>query len=139
MNVIEELKRRLDTLPNARYEADDSSITVEPNDPHGFTVTLTKNSGNHYTVFFNGWHEDFEDIEETINVFGLGLSNECRLREYSRGNFAYKWTVETLEDGGWQEQSTTALLLFPFWQKRQVRYLQNRLLCKSPSKSPWPM
>lgn len=130
MNVIEELKRQLDTLPNARYEADDSSITVEPNDTDGFTVTLTKNSGNHYTVSFNGWHEDFEDIEETINVFGLGLSNECRLRECRRGNFAYKWTVEMLEDGGWQEHSTTALLLFPFWQKRQVRYLQNRLLCK---------
>lgn len=130
MNLIEELKRRLDTLPNARYEADDSSITVEPNDTDGFTVTLTKNSGDHYTVSFNGWHEDFEDAEETINVFGLGLSNECRLREYRRGNFAYKWTVETLEDGHWQEHSTTSLLLFPFWQKRHIRYLQNRLLCK---------
>jgi hypothetical protein len=130
MNLIEELKRRLDSVPNARYEADGSSITVEPRDSDGFTVMLTQNSNNHYTVFFNGWHEDFEDAEETTNIFGLGLSNECRLRECRRGNMPYKWTVETLEDGHWQPHSTTALLLFPFWRKRQIRYLQNRLLCK---------
>lgn len=128
MNPIEELKRRLDSIPNARYNSDDSSITVLPNDADGFEVTLIKNSANSYTVFYNGWHEDFEDVEETINVFGLGLSDECRLKEYRRGNFAYKWTVETLEDGRWCEQDTTALLLFPFWRKSQVRYLQNRLL-----------
>ena len=128
MNPIEELKRRLDTLPNARYKSDAHSITVFPNDTDGFEVSITRNSENSYTVSFNGWHEDFEDVEETINVFGLGLSDECRLKEYRRGNFAYKWTVETLENGQWLEHSTTALLIFPFWRKRQTHYLHNRLL-----------
>ena len=128
MNPIEELKRRLDKLPEARYDSDAYSITVLPHNSHGFNVTLTKNSANSYTVFFNGWHEDFEDPEETVNVFGLGLSVECRLKEYRRGSFAYKWTVETLENGEWLEHSTTALLLFPFWRKRAIHYLQNRLL-----------
>ena len=128
MDLIEELKRRLNSLSNARYQADKDSITVFPNDTDGFTVTVTKNHANTYTVFFDGWHEDFDDLEEIVNVFGLGLSDECRLREYRRGSFAYKWTVETLEDGKWEEQSTTGLLLFPFWRKQQIRYLQNRLL-----------
>jgi hypothetical protein len=128
MNVIEELKRRIDKLPGARYESDTASITVLPHNTDGFNVTLMQNSANGYTVFFNGWHEDFEDPEETVNVFGLGLSDECRLKEYRRGSFAYKWTVETLENGEWLEHSTTALLLFPFWRKREIHYLQNRLL-----------
>ncbi len=128
MNPIEELKRRLDELPGARYEADSNSISVLPQNSHGFNVTLLQNSEASYTVFFNGWHEDFEDVEETVNVFGLGLSDECRLKEYRRGNIAYKWTVETLEDGQWLEHSTTSLLFFPFWRKREVQYLQNKLL-----------
>ena len=135
MNPIEELKRRLEQLPDARYESDGNSISVLPNNAHGFNVTLMQNSATSYTVFFNGWHEDFEDVEETVNVFGLGLSNECRLKEYRRGNFAYKWTVETLEDGQWLEHSTTALLLFPFWRKREVHFLQNKLLTPQGSDS----
>ena len=30
---------------------------------------------------------------EALNVFARGLSNQYRLKEYMRGNFAYKWTV----------------------------------------------
>ena len=127
MDLIEELTRKLQTIPNARYESDASSITVFPNDADGFTVSLVKNSNGH-TVFFNGWHEDFEDVEETLSIFGLGLSNECRLREYRRGGLAYKWTVELLEDGEWQVQSTSSLLLFPFWRRANTHYLQNRLI-----------
>lgn len=127
MDLIEELTHRLKTIPEARYESDPSSITVFPNDASGFTVGLVKNT-DVYTVFFNGWHEDFEDVEDTMTVFGLGLSDECRLRESRRGDFAYKWTVEFLEDGEWQEQSTTGLLFFPFWRRSNTYYLQNRLL-----------
>lgn len=127
MDVIEELTQRLNGIPNLRFESDQSSITVFPADADGFTVNLMKQASV-YTVSFNGWHEDFEDAEETINVFGLGLSDECRLREYRRGDFAYKWTVETLENEQWEEQSTTGLLIFPFWRKSQIYYLQNRWL-----------
>lgn len=98
-------------------------------------VTITKNSSDSYTVFFNGWHEDFESPEEASNVFALGLSDECRLREYRRGEFAYKWTVESLEEGKWEEQSTTGLFIFPFWRTRRLHYLQNKLL--SQNKDPF--
>lgn len=127
MDPIEELKPRLQRIPNVRYESDASSITVFPADADGFAVSIVKNV-NGYTVSFNGWHEEFESADEAMNVFGLGLSDECRLREYRRGGFAYKWTVETLEAGQWQEQSTTGLLVFPFWRRSQMHYLQNRVL-----------
>ena len=127
MDPIEELTRRLNRLPDARYESDQSSITVFPNNADGFTVSLTKNA-NSCTVFFNGWHEDFESHDEAVAAFGFGLSDGCRLREYRRGSFAYKWTVESLEQGQWKEDSTTGLLIFPFWRRSEVHYLQNKLV-----------
>lgn len=130
VSVIDDIKTRLAKYPDARYEADASSITVFPTAPEGFSVGLTLNSDNSYTVSFDGWHEEFDDADEALNIFSLGLSDECRLRENRRGNFVYRWTVETLEDGRWQEQSTTSLLLFPFWMKRKMRYLQNKLLTR---------
>lgn len=130
MNIIEEIKSKLSKYPDARIESDASSVTVLPVSEEGFSVALTVNFGNGYTVSFEGWHEEFEDAEEAMNVFGLGLSDECRLREYRRGRFPYKWTVDFREDGQWVEQSTTGLLLFPFWLKSEVRYLQNRLFSR---------
>jgi len=129
MNLIDNIKTRLSKYPDIRYESDASSITVFPHSPDGFAVTLVVNGGNVYTISFAGWHEDFEGEEEAHNAFAFGLSYECRLKEYRRGNFAYKWTVEYLDDDGqWKEESTTGLLLFPFWKRSTVRYLQNNLL-----------
>ena len=128
MKLIEEIKRRLSKYPDVRIKSDASSITVLPASTKGFSVTLAENLGNSYTVLFEGWHEDFETAEEAMNVFALGLSDESRLREYRRGSFSYKWTLESWEDGEWIEQSTTGLIFFPFWMKLEVRYLQNNLL-----------
>ena len=129
MNLIDDIKTRLSRYPHIRYESDASSITVFPHSPDGFAVTLVVNDGNLYTISFEGWHEDFEGDDEALTAFAFGLSDECRLKEYRRGNFAYKWTVEYLDDEGqWQEESTTGLLLFPFWKRSTVCYLQNNLL-----------
>ena len=127
MSLIDEIKTRLSKYPHAQYETDDSSITVLPLADDGFSVVLTVNPDG-YTVFFEGWHEDFRDDAEALNCFAFGLSNECRLKEFRRGGFAYKWTVESSEDGQWMEHSTTGLFLFPFWKKLEIRYLQNNLL-----------
>jgi hypothetical protein len=130
MNVIDEIKRRLSKYPHITFSSDACSITVLPASSEGFSVTLTEGSGNGYTVSFEGWHEDFEDADEALNVFAFGLSDECRLREYRRGGFAYKWTLESREDGDWKAESTTALVFFPFWRKVEVRHLQNKLLSR---------
>jgi hypothetical protein len=130
VNLFDEIKSRLGKYPDVRFTTDDCSITVLPNSAEGFTVTLTENSSNSFTVSFEGWHEDFVEAEEALNVFAFGLSDECRLLEYRRGGFAYKWTLESCEDGEWKAESTTALLIFPFWRKVEVRQLRNKLISR---------
>jgi hypothetical protein len=128
VNLIEEIKTRLSKYPDVRYESNASSITVFAVSDHGFDVSLMVNRGNGYMVSFAEWHVDVESEEEALNLFALGLSDECRLKEYRRGTFSYKWTMEYLEDSEWIGYETTALVLFPFWRKSAVRYLQNRFL-----------
>ena len=81
-----------------------------------------------YTVFFEGWHEEFDDSEEALNCLAFGLSKDCRLKEHSRGSTPYKWTVEYLDGDNWEESSTTGTFFFPFWKSKKMRYLQNNLI-----------
>ena len=110
-----------------RYESTSSSITVFPDSDDGFEVGLVVH-GSEYLVSFDAWHVEPASEEEAMNLFALGLSDQCRLKEYRRGAFAYKWTMEYLADGEWTEDETTGLLVFPFWRKATTRYLQNRTL-----------
>src|SRR5262245_43687676 len=107
MTVIDEIRDRLSKFPDLKVKSNSDSISISPSSPDGFVIEFSVNPGGRYTVAFEGWHEDFDDKTEALNVLALGLSNECRLKEYMRGNFAYKWTVEVLEDGLWTEQTTT--------------------------------
>ena len=127
MNAIEKIKTKLLKYPHVKYESSDSAISAFPTTDKGFTVGLIVNQ-KVYTVSFNGWHQDFQSEEEALNCFAFGLSNECRLKEYRRGNFAYKWSIESQENEEWIEDSTTGLLLFPFWKKAEVYNLQNNLI-----------
>ena len=132
MGTIERIKAKLQKYPHVKYESDRNSISVFPASDDGFTVSLTVHSDS-YTVSFNGWHEDLQSEEEALNCFAFGLTSDCRLKEYRRGNFAYKWTVESQEHGEWVEDGTTGLFLFPFWMRKEVRYLQNDLICAERS------
>jgi len=130
VNVIDEIKSRLSKYPNVRYESTASSISVLPTSDSGFEVGLEVDRDT-FTVFFDGWHEVFDNEAEALNCLAFGLSDECRLKEYRRGSFAYKWTIESLEDGKWLERGTTGLFIFPFWKEPQIRYLQNDLITGS--------
>lgn len=127
MNPIEEIKIRLLKYPDVKYESDASSIRVLPTSNDGFTVEFDVTRGR-YTVHFNGGHENFSDAEEALDCFAFGLSDQCRLKEYRRGNVAYRWDVESKENGQWVADSVTGLLVFPFWKRREVVYLQNRVI-----------
>lgn len=126
-NVIEEVKNRLVKYPSVRYDADDSQITIHPHDSEGFTVSLSRQKTG-FTVAFDGWHEEFDSGTEALECLAFGLSSDCRLRIECRGKMPIRWTVEFLEDGKWREESTTGLLLFPFWRRRRVVYRQNALI-----------
>jgi len=133
MNPIEEIKTRLRNYPHIKYETSESSITVLPGSDKGFKVGFEGAPG-HYLVSFNGWHEEFTDVNEALNCLAFGLSDECRLKEHRRGGFAYRWTVESKQNDEWVADSETGLFLFPFWKRAEVVYLQNNLI--SPRRSP---
>lgn len=117
MEVLREIVNRLNKYPELKFELKEDSITIFPEMEDGFEVAFcvgNEDSHEPYTVFYNGWHEHFTDKEEALNCFVFGLTSEYRLKECSRGDKVYKWTVEYLKDGTWQTDSTTSLLSFPF-------------------------
>jgi hypothetical protein len=132
--IILAIKEKLRKYPEAGFQIDDDEIQVLPTDAEGFTVSMEAHESE-FTVGFNGWHEEFTDEETAMDCFALGLSEDCRLKEWSRGGTIFKWTMEYILDGKWVEDSTTGLLITPFWKKAEIRILQNKLL---PTKQELP-
>jgi hypothetical protein len=125
MSVIETIADRLrHHYPSLPTRIEGCTITIEPCDKDGFSVWLC-NEGGSYTVGFDGWHEEFDSEEQALNCFAFGLSGDCRLKVVFRGSFAYRWTVESKTNGAWREDSTTGLLVFPFWRRPRVVYRMN--------------
>jgi|GEM_PF-2755409 len=87
------------TAPEVNFEQKDGAITIFPNEPTGFAVSLFVHSDMAYTVYFDSWHEEFTQAEEALECFAFGLSDQCRLKVSKRGGKPYKWTVESQEDG----------------------------------------
>lgn len=127
MNAIERVKEKLSKYPQVTYKETENFISVLPITSKGFTVSL-EIIQDVFKVFYNGWHEDFEDEEEALNCFAFGLSNECRVKEFTRNGEPYKWTVEYKDGEDWVEDSTTSLFNFSFWKEQTVNYLQNNLI-----------
>ena len=125
MHCISEIKKKLKSYPELEWELDGSTISVSPQG--GFTVWLTE-SDEDCTVGYNGWHEEFTNKEEALECFAFGLSENCRLKVFSRGNMEYKWVMEAYEEGSWVSYSTTALIFVQFWRKKKIGYLQNNVI-----------
>lgn len=124
MKPIEEIKAKLDKYPHVPFKVAGKQIEVLPADEFGFRVALTVNA-NEYSVFFDGWHEEFGSAEEAVRCFVFGLSSDCRLQVVFRGRFPCKWIVEGLENGEWYPDSETGLLIQPFWLSARTAYRQN--------------
>ncbi|MEX2247412.1 MAG: hypothetical protein WEC75_12090 [Dehalococcoidia bacterium] len=127
MDVIREVQERIAKYPQAQVRRSLTHIEILPVAADGFSVSL-RVAADRFGVSYEGWHEDFDDPTEALDCLAFGLSDACRLKVCSRGGFDYKWTLESRESGDWVEDSTTGLLLFPFWRSARVRYLQNRLI-----------
>ena len=129
MNPINEIREKLKKYPHLKVEEENLSITVKAESNDGFDVSFVEDESE-YTVYFEGWHEHFEktDSEGALNCFAFGLSDSCRIKEYSRKGKAYKWILESNENGEWLSYSTTGLLSFNFFRKPEVRYLQNKVI-----------
>jgi len=128
MNIIERLVEILKRNPQVRYEFRADAIRALAADSSGYEVALLMHSEGDYSVYLATWHTEFTDENSAIGTFLGGLSECYRLEVSSRGNEDYRWTIQYREPGGWRTGSTVGLLRYKFWRRRQVRYLQNRLL-----------
>jgi len=138
MGAVQRIVEWLHRYPELIYRVDDGVVTVEPPTDYGFPVSLTERPGE-WVVSFGGWHERFTSEDEALNCFAFGLSDQCRLRVHYRGAFPYRWTVEVRTGDGWQADSTTGMLLFPFWRRSRIEYRQNTIIRKAePGAAPDP-
>ena len=126
-DIIEKLKES----PGARYEIAEERIRVLPATREGFEVMIEQIWENHFTVSFDGWHEEFFDYEKAAACFLLGLTNRCRLKIQEKGGSRFQWTLENLEGKEWREQSSTQRYIHQFWKPPVTSYLQNDLLRES--------
>lgn len=124
--IIHTIKNNLAKYPGVRFTENENSIRIHPNDG-GFEVGVSINPGT-FTVFFEGWHEDFQDEDKALKCMRFGLSQSCRLRVFRKGKVDYHWIVESLNGKEWLQDSEVGLLIFPFWKIKQERVLQNRLV-----------
>lgn len=52
-----------------------------------------------------------------------------------RSGVTYKWTVEYKENDEWVEDSTTGLLIYPYFGRKEIRYLQYSLIGEEEEKA----
>jgi hypothetical protein len=127
--VFEELFRKLKDCGQARYEAGSGFIRVFPATRGGFPVRIEWVWDTHFTVFLDGWHQDFDSYEDAARCFALAASGRYRLKTRSKGGFRFRWTVEYWEGSDWVEDATTTTLFYPFWRPTSTDYLRNDLHC----------
>ena len=124
MDAIAEIRERLRERTHLEFNEAPGFIEVPAPSPTGFSVSLREADGE-YSVFFDSWHEHFEEPADAVGCFGWGLSGECRLRVTYRGDTPVSTTLEYRENGEWLTYSTTALAFRPFWRRKRVELLQN--------------
>lgn len=125
----EAIVSKLDGYSGFEIDFDDYHITISCNNAESFDVSFYA-FGSEFQVSFDGWHEYFETEEEALNCFAFGLSKECRLKVTKRGAMECSWTVQARQDETWVDDTTTGLILIPFWRRKQIEYRHNLIEAK---------
>jgi hypothetical protein len=85
MNAIQKIKAKLSAYPDVQYSESANGIEVHPKDRSGFTVGL-RITPSGFTVYFEGWHEEFTSEDEALNCFAFGTAGACRTALEARLN-----------------------------------------------------
>jgi hypothetical protein len=123
----EEIRRRLARYSGHRAQIRSTGVTVQCDNADSFPVSIDQ-FGNGFQVGFSGWHEEFSELDQALNCFSFGLIGQCRLMVVLRGEQECAWTVQSIQNGVWVNDSTTGLLLAPVWRKKRVEYRRNSLI-----------
>lgn len=132
--AIEEIRTRLARYPHADVLYDDFTATFYPSDSSGFIVQFVVKATadlERYLVFYGGCLQQEARRSESILNFGFGLSNGCRLHQFSRSGRVYRWVTEIEGFKGWTPYWETFDFSGPFWQwwrKPDIRCCQNNLI-----------
>ena len=94
--MFDELVQKLRQCPQADYEIGETFIRVFAGGPKGFPVMIEWLWDTHFTVFLDGWHQDFVTYQEAVRCFALAVSGHYRLKTRSKGGFRFRWTVAVL-------------------------------------------
>ena len=124
-----EIKARLANYDGYELACHPWGLEVLCTNPDSFPVSIQE-TGDAFQVKFGGWHETFSSQHEAFNCFAFGLSTACRLKVILRGRTECAWTVQSLEDGDWEDDSTVGLLVIPFWRRPSFAFRQNVLALK---------
>ena len=129
MNPFDVIKEKLKKYPQLTVEETSNMLIVKATSKEGFDVSFSIDH-DEYTVYFEGWHEHFEksQVDEALSCFAFGLSDSCRIKQFSKNGKPYKWELEAKENGKWSSDSVTGLFTLNFWSKPTINYLQNKVL-----------
>ena len=125
----EAIRSKLDGYTGFDIDFDDNHIVVSCRNRESFEVSFHV-VGKEFRVGFDGWHEHFDTEEEALNCFAFGLSQECRLKVTKRGAMECSWTVQAWQDDAWVDDTTTGLILIPFWRPKQIEHRRNLINLK---------
>jgi hypothetical protein len=134
-SIIDEIEKRLVRYPEARVERTSCCIRCLPSHPDEFVVGLrvkeTVNDDRH-SVFCGPSCLEFSSRGAAVTAFGYGISNGCRLKEYSRQGRAYRWITEIQRfQNDWMlvwDFMPWSTAVLQFWSRPTIRYLQNGLI-----------
>lgn len=127
--VFEELLEKLKNCDHVPYETGPGFIRVLPTGGTAFPVMIEWIWDTHFTVFLDGWHQDFDSYEKAVSCFILAVSGSYRLKTRSKDRFHFRWTVEYWDGSRWVEGSTVSDLFYPYWKPTTTDYLRNDVHC----------
>ncbi|MFM7444200.1 MAG: hypothetical protein ACKO2N_09870 [Tabrizicola sp.] len=115
----QEIRDRLSGYEGYSITWTETGLSVTCANPEAFPVSIEP-QGTAFQVVLGGWHEHFQSLPEALDCFAIGLSETCRLKVVRRGTMECAWTVQSLTNGEWVDDSTTGLLLIPFWRRKTL-------------------
>ena len=123
-NWHETILTKLDRYTGFDVDIGETHIIVTCQNPYSFEVSIYEDGGE-FQVGFAGWHEHFDAEEDALNCFAFGLSQECRLKIVKRGKMECSWTLQSRENGAWIDDTTTGLIIIPFWRPTEIEHRHN--------------
>jgi hypothetical protein len=126
--TFSDLKEWLSSETRLSWSQNDQGIDIQSPSAAGFSVWIAKDQVEWTVGFGGGWHDHFNTEAEAVHCCTLGCSGQVRLAVSKRGKVSYRWDAQLMNSGQWQTVSTTGLLFFPWWRRKQIEYFQNPVI-----------